>query len=436
MDVPKVSRRPARAGAAWACAVAVAAGLAVAGCADPAPAGGQVSAGLVSVGLIGAHPGPQGTGPAPGQISRFRWSGLPASPLGSRSQPLLVWAGGELIELGGQHKGNVGYDGAAFRPVTGRWHRIPSAAAHNVGFLNAVSVWTGRQLFVTNGQFESCLAPRGVGGTPSNCWPHAGLYDPATNRWSATRLPGPMDGLGLAAAVWTGHDVVLAGVSAQHGRLGVASYDPATGRWQMITPVRPAGHPSRSVAMVATAGRLIIWSLWDRVTRYKNGLSDRAGVDVLALGPGGTWRDVTGRWPQDQLVTSPVPAGAAILVSPGQVWCGTACSPPYSSLPGYFADPATLDRTVIPPGPIGETDPAFVWTGRAIVAVDRYARIGAHDHQGPTRPDDMALWDRTTGRWLRLPAPPGHPGLAGAPVWAGTELLALTATGQVLALRP
>jgi hypothetical protein len=34
---------------------------------------------------------------------------------------------------------------------------------------------------------------------------------------------------------------------------------------------------------------------------------------------------------------------------------------------------------------------------------------------GPIRPDDMALRDLATGRWLRLPAPPGYPGLSAVP---------------------
>lgn len=316
-----------------------------------------------------------------------------------------------------------------------------------MGFWNAVSVWTGHQLFVTNVQAGSCpVVVRGGGAALADCGPQAGLYDPKTDRWSVTRLPGQMDSLEMAAAVWTGRDVILAGVDASHGMLGVAAYDPAADRWQVITPVLPAGHPPRLAAMVATAGRLILWSLWDRVKATKDGFSDTAGVDVLALGRDGTWRNVTGDWPQEQQVTSPVFTGQVILVSPGQVWCGIACIPPYTSNPGSFADPATLTRTIIPPGPLGEANPAFIWAGRAIIAVDLDAGIGGHGGQGPIRPDDMALWDGSTGRWLRLLAPPGYPRLAATgrfipaseatpcavPVWTGTELLALTDTGQLL----
>ena len=50
------------------------------------------------------------------------------------------------------------------------------------------------------------------------------------------------------------------------------------------------------------------------------------------------------------------------------------------------------------PAPLGQANPAFIWTGRAIIAVDLGASIGGHGSQGPIRPDNMALWDLATGR--------------------------------------
>jgi hypothetical protein len=82
-----------------------------------------------------------------------------------------------------------------------------------------------------------------------------------------------------------------------------------------------------------------------------------------------------------------------------------------------------------------QADPALIWTGRAIIAINLDASIGAGAGQAPIRPGDMALWNLSTGRWLHLPAPSGHPGLAAGPVWAGTELLALTGAGHLLAFR-
>ena len=379
---------------------------------------------------LGLAPDQTEPGPTAAELARFRWSDLPASPLGPRTQPILAWTGKELLELGGLKDGSTTYDGAAFDPADGRWHRIATMHA-NVGLWHAVSVWTGRQLFVADGQFSSCLTVPGRSTHLAACLPRAGLYDPATNRWSTTLLPQAMYGLSLQAAEWTGSQVILAGVNANHGRLGIAAYDPATNRWQMITPKLPAGHPTRSIAMVTAPGRLILWSLWDRLRTTKDGFSDRAGIDVLAMGADPTWHDVTGDWPQEQNISTPALAGQEILISPGQTWCGTRCSPPPPGSPGYFADPATLTRTTIPPGPLGQTTPAFIWTGRTIIAINLDASITGPGSRR-IRPDDLALYDPASTRWRELPSPPRSPPLSTTPIWAGSELLALTDHGALL----
>ena len=43
------------------------------------------------------------------------------------------------------------------------------------------------------------------------------------------------------------------------------------------------------------------------------------------------------------------------------------------------------------------------------------------------------MYAPATKRWTELPATPGHPQITSDPVWTGTELLTLTAKGQLLA---
>lgn len=384
--------------------------------AAPAPPGAPGGFG----GLFGTRPPASPAGPSAAQLARFRWSTLPPSPLGSRATPIVAWTGRELLEFGGARNGTAG-SGAAFSPATGRWRFIASPGRRNIGSYTAVSVWTGSQLFVSNGQ----------------AW--GGLYNPVTNRWTPTGLPSGMDGLRPEAAVWTGRDVVLAGTDPAHGRLGVAAYHPATGRWQMITPELPTDHPAGIVAMTATTSRLILWSMWNRA----RGSGFSSGVDMLAMGTDSSWRDVTGRWPQHQLITAPVFTGSTILVSPPPYWCGE-CNPPLATFLGYFVDPVTLARTPIPAGPLGSLGPAFVWTGRAVMAVneDASSGTGSASSGGGTGsyhltvgPGGTAMFDPGTRRWQSLPKPPGYPHLhAVFPVWAGHELLTLTQKGQLLAL--
>ena len=121
-----------------------------------------------------------------------------------------------------------------------------------------------------------------------------------------------------------------------------------------------------------------------------------------------------------------------------QYWCGNLCTGfPTSGADAYFANPATLARKRIPAGPLSGLDPGFlnfVWAGDAIIAVSTvFGRDGSPAH--PILSGDMALYDPAAQRWTGLPATPGHPAMASAPVRTGTELLTLTTAGSLLAFR-
>ena len=376
---------------------------------------------LRHVTAVGDH---AGRGLTAAQLARFRWLALASSPLGARTDPVLAWTGRELIELGGTKQGVTQNDGAVFDSATGRWALIAHVKG-NVGFSNAVNVWTGRQLFVTNGQAASC-----PGGAPvTRCLPRAGLYDPATNRWTTTLLPKQLGGLTLAGAAWTGRDVVLAGTSFAHPRLAVAAYTPATGRWRMITPRLPRHPPPSSAAIVAAQSRVLLWSLWARDIAKKDGGTIRSGVDVYSLAPSGRWRDITGSWPQARSVDGPVSAGGKILIPPAQIWCG-ACPHPFGESPAKLADPRTLALTTIPESPLGTRPPIQppIWllTDSAVVA-------------GTTAPNgrltQLAAYDPQSRRWYVLPSPPARPALAADPLPAGNRLFVLTQSGALLSLQ-
>jgi hypothetical protein len=85
----------------------------------------------------------------------------------------------------------------------------------------------------------------------------------------------------------------------------------------------------------------------------------RVGVDVLARDARGGWRNVTGGWPQGRTVPAPVPARAGILISPGQIWCGT--------LSGSVTGAALSIR------PGDSTTPA--WTGTELLALTDAGRL-------------------------------------------------------------
>jgi hypothetical protein len=397
--------------------------------------------------------GTAGAAVSAGAAAGFRWSTRASSPLGARTDPLVVWAGRQLLEIGGlvANGSQATSAGAAFDPATGRWHRIapfPGNAGVNPDgsfglSLDPASAWTGTYLAVANGLVKSCpkaasaATPRQAhtSAAASSCWTGVALYDQKTNRWTELTLPKQLDGLEVSAVTWTGREVVVGAVDGaafgtSKGRLALAEYSPATRRWQVITPAVPGGHPARYLDLAFAGGRLLLWSQWDRIVTSKNGFADYAGVDVLAMNARGAWRNVTGSWPQEQTLSTPVLTGDGLLFAPSQVWCGLGCIPPFSSYPGYFANPVTLARKTIPEGPLSRQSPAYVWAGGAIMALDQNS-----DGPGSVRPGDMELYQPAAARWTALPAVPGHPSsLSVAPVWTGTELLALTNSGRLFAL--
>jgi RNA polymerase sigma-70 factor (sigma-E family) len=90
--------------------------------------------------------------PTAEELAHARWSAMPPSPLGPRSDPILAWTGSKLLELGGTRNGMTQWDGAAFDTARRQWRRIAPVPG-SIGLNGAVSVWTGpasHQLFVTN----------------------------------------------------------------------------------------------------------------------------------------------------------------------------------------------------------------------------------------------------------------------------------------------
>jgi hypothetical protein len=362
------------------------------------------------------------------ELSQSTWHPLARSPLGARSNPILAWTGSKLIELGGNKNGVTQNGGAVFDSRTGRWALIAPVKG-NVGFSHAIDVWTGQELFVTNGQTAPCPA-----GVPvSRCLPHAGLYNPATNLWTTTLLPAHLEGFHLAGAAWNGREVVLAGTSSSPPRMRVAAYTPTTGHWRMIAPRVPRGHPPFSAAIVATPNRVLLWSLWSRTRSISKGGSEIiSGVDVLALAPDGRWSNITGNWPQEQTVESPSYANGQIL-GVSNILC--PCSPIAVAPRPFLADAATLARTE--PGEsralAGGFGSFWLWNGRALLT----GRVASYGKAAPRGRLRLAAWDPSSRRWYVVPTPPGKPPTLGAnPIFAGGQLLMLTSDGALLSLHP
>ena len=141
----------------------------------------------------------------------------PAAPI---SRPtILAWTGRELI--GWSRAG-----GAAYRPNTRRWRRLPVAP-----FLGR-SAWTGRELIVVSGSRAAAFRP-GSG-------------------WRA--LPAPPEPRAGADVVWDGNEVLVVG--GDDAPAGGYAYDPTTSVWRALAPMDSG---RAHAAAVWTGKRLLVW---------------------------------------------------------------------------------------------------------------------------------------------------------------------------------
>lgn len=361
------------------------------------------------------------------QLAHDRWHVLARSPLGTRYSPVVAWTGSELLELGGTVGGRFGggsprAGGAAYDPSDGRWQRVAAVPAGVLpGF--AVSTWTGTEEFVFG-------EPTQRGERPTDL---AGLFDPASNRWTVTPR-APLSPLGQTVAASTGTEVILAGLTTHDDQLQMASFTPASGRWQRLEPPLPDRHPPMAIAMVDTNDGVLVWSLWGRsVPVGPHTVEDVSGVDVLRLSASGVWTNVTGSWPQHDTVDQPLFTGTRVLLGAYQDWCG-ACAPPALQMThGREVDPRSLRITPVPQGPLDEADPQIAWTGSAEIALDMSGEV-AGPHVS-IRPGDIAFWNPATRRWRRGARAPRA--LSGSPAtWDGRSLLVLAQDGRLLAYGP
>jgi hypothetical protein len=368
-------------------------------------------------------------------VAAGSWHRLPPSPVGSPLGPLLTWDGHELLQVGGLvgvrtrsdgsvTGGSMVTDAVAFTPDDGHWRRL-DPAPFPVTAGQAGTVWTGSRLVLFSRT-------------------DAALLDPSSGRWHRIAAP-PLtvtDPVRTDAptAVWNGRRVVVAEVLQQADgteTTEAAGYDPAADRWTRLDPPSTAGHDQRAAPIVATPDGVVLFSLWSHsVTRAIRGgtmVSGTSGVDVRRLGADGRWTTLAASWPQDKTVSSPLLTAVGVIVPAGQIWCGDCSHPAPFGERGYLADPRSLQGRRMSQGPLDDTDPEAVWTGKALVTLAQAGISGAGVSIGR---GDLATWDPGTDRWARAARSPGGMDYRTVAVWGAHRLFAVDATGRPVSFDP
>ena len=160
---------------------------------------------------------------------------------------MIVWSGLEMIVWGGLSNGKTTeadrLEGASYNPATDSWRALPPIGSPGIEL--AAAVWTGHEMVISG----TAVASAGAVGL---------AYNPTTNAWRQISS-SPLSPREQTTSTWTGHELVVwGGLSAGVGRHNLAdgaAYDPSTNRWRMLADA-PIG--ARFSATMAWTGEFVI----------------------------------------------------------------------------------------------------------------------------------------------------------------------------------
>ena len=294
----------------------------------------------------------------------------PARPATPTTAPAATTATGRAIRPA--RLGTPGQAADALARLPNGWTDLPRPPGPRA---RGVSLWIGNALFFWGGDSGN------AGTSYASGW----LFDPVARRWHAiTRAPLAVRS--LAAAVWTGDEVLVWGGFARGAMFADgAAYDPATGTWRVLPPAPLSARAP--VATVWTGTEMIVWG---STSRNQPGARDGAAFDPRS----NRWRAIA---------AAPVALNLAGWPSPSTVWTGremlvigslldnnNAATLPDAT--GLAYDPATDTWRKLPSVRLSPQASAAAWTGSGVLALDYERRA--------------AFYDPRRNAWRRLPGPP------------------------------
>jgi hypothetical protein len=323
------------------------------------------------------------------------WRRVDGVPLSPRENAVGAWTGDEVLLFGGSDarpcppnascvppKEPPLADGAAYRPATGQWRKLPKAP---VGFDFAESVLIGRTLYVWASELRG--QPEGSAAFLA--------YQIKQDRWQALPLP-PDHAHGGYKIVGAAGRIIFYHGNDEKGEKPDRVYDPRLRSWSEL-PADPL-FPSSGRTMVWTGDRLVLFGheLTSDVSGDRPDLARAAVLDLAA----GAWRrlpdsELLGIWPW-------VPVGER-LVNPslggedGGKVNGWGRSYPY----GGILDLGTGRWSALPNPPADDAE-----GGRQVAGVGLLTPSAGHFFA-----ERGWVLDTATDRWIRIPRimePPGY----------------------------
>ncbi|HEY3660835.1 MAG TPA: hypothetical protein VGK91_06375 [Candidatus Udaeobacter sp.] len=273
-----------------------------------------------------------------------------------REFPTAVWTGSEMIVWGGHSYDTIDHfwnTGGRYNPSTDAWIATSTTNAP-VGRELHTAVWTGSAMIVWGG---IDAFPNGFSHDSNT----GGIYNPATNSWTATGTNLAPSGRDTHGAVWTGSDMIVWGGTGDTGYVNTGGrYNPGTNIWTATSTVNAPS--ARTVHDPVWTGReMIIWGghFFDGNDHFLNS--------------GGRYEPDTDTWTATSTANAPDGRTSHTGVWTSKemiVWGGQAgLELPYYFNTGGRYDPRTdsWTATSTADAPDGRYRHTAVWTGNEMI---------------------------------------------------------------------
>ena len=267
----------------------------------------------------------------------------------------------------------------------------PSARVHHT------AVWTGEKMIVWGGDTAQMSSDPTLG--------NGGLYDPASNSWSAVATAGAPAPREFATAVWTGEKMIVWG-GTRFGPSGPVVfnsggiYDPLTNSWKATSTF---GAPSArsSHTAVWTGSEMIVWggqtSSFGFAAPDGGAMVEQAIIDPGLLNTGGIYDPATDTWRPLSTVNAPSPRAEHTAVWTGSrmiVWGGDDLHSNIASGGIYDPETDTWVRTSSVGEPAARDAHTAVWTGSRMIVWGGFGLMDPLRTGGVFDPD-ANTWEAT-----------------------------------------
>lgn len=328
----------------------------------------------------------------------------------ARASHSAVWTGTEMIIWGGADSlTSYAATGARYNPVTDAWTPTSTIGAPPARMFHS-AVWTGTRMIIWGGGTSiSDMTTTNTGG----------LYDPATDSWTATSTAGAPAARVDNVAVWTGSKMIVWGGDDGTSTFGDSSsqrfntggvYDPATDTWSAVSTTGAPSGRNQSAA-VWTGSEMIVWG----------------GADGSNLvNTGGRYNPASNTWTTTTTTNAPalrsehslVWTGTKMIVWGGHSWASGSGDIDVNT--GVVYDPTsdTWTATSLTGAPAVRNEHVAFWTGSRMLV------WGGEDRITDASLDTGGLYDPAADSWTAtttVDAPVAHHEFSA--VWTGTEML-------------